>query len=67
MLVGLFSGGTAAAALDGGPGLLSLFIIGFALGGALVVALYYFRASRRRADESSQGTTQQRGESESSR
>lgn len=67
LLVGLFAGGTSAAALSGGSGLLSLLIIGFALGGVLVVALHYVRASRRGADESSHGETRQRGESESIR
>lgn len=67
VLVGLFAGGTSAAALSGGPGLIALFIIGFALAGVLVVALHYVRASRRGVDESSQGETRQRGESESSR
>ena len=66
-LIGLFAGGTSAAALSGGSGLLSLFIIGFALAGVLVVALRYVRASRRGGDESSQDETRQRGESESIR
>jgi len=66
-LVGLFAGGAGAAASSGGSGLLSLFIIGFALAGVLVVALRYVRASRRGGDESSQDETRQRGESESIR
>lgn len=63
LLVGLFGGGTSAA-LSGGSGLLSLFIIGFALGGVLVVALRYMR-TRRASDESSQAGSRRDGESES--
>ncbi|MGQ0548026.1 MAG: hypothetical protein ACT4P3_22305 [Betaproteobacteria bacterium] len=55
LLVGLLAGGATAAASSGGLDLLSLFIIGFALGGVIVVALHVWRASRRHADESAQG------------
>ena len=62
LLVGLLAGGTSAAASGGGPDLLSLFIIGFALGGVIVVALHVLRASRRRAHESAQGKESESGE-----
>lgn len=67
LLAGLFAGGATAAASSGGSELLSLFIIGFALAGVVVVGLRYVRASRRRADESSQDETRRRAESESTR
>ena len=57
LLVGFFAGGTNAAASSGGSDLLSLFIIGFALGGVLVVALYYLRASRRHRSNASRHDT----------
>ena len=67
LLVGLLAGSTSAAASSGGWDLLSLFIIGFAIGGVVVVALSYLRASRRRSDVSRQGKAAERRESGSSR
>lgn len=54
-LVGLLAGSTSAAASGGGLDVLSLLIIGFALGGVLVVALPYLRAQKSRCDKSPQG------------
>lgn len=61
LLVGLLAGSTAAASSSGSE-LLSLFIIGFALAGVLVVVLSYWRASRKRSGESPQGKAPERGE-----
>ncbi len=63
LLVGFLAGGTTAAASSGGSDLLSLFIIGFGLGGVLIVALSYLRRSRRRSEESPRGKVPERGES----
>jgi len=54
LLVGLMAGSTATASSSGSE-LLSLFIIGFALAGVLVVVLSYWRVSRKRSGESPQG------------
>ena len=66
VLISLFAGGTTAAVWSGGFDLLSLFIIGFALGGVLVVALRYMR-TRRASDESSEAESRRHGESQSVR
>lgn len=52
LLVALLAGGTSAAASRGGFDLLTLLIIGFALGGVLAVAISHWRASKRRRHES---------------
>lgn len=67
LLVGFLAGGTTAAASSGGWDLLSLFIIGFALGGVIVVALSYLRSSRARSEESPRGELSERGDPESGR
>ena len=51
ILVGLLGGGTAASLSGGDIDLLTLVIIGFALGGVLAVAVSYLRTRERPRDD----------------
>lgn len=64
LLVALFGGAGGAAASGAGPDLLTLVIIGFALGGVLVVAIQFWRStrgSRQDAPETRNSTRNNRG------